>query len=268
MSTVAHEPVVTGAMRRLITGLLAALALLPLAWLVAGALGLRDGRPTLNHFRRLLSEEAFADWLVNSLFIASAQTLLAIVLCSLAGFGLYAYRFRGRLAMIVLLAATVLVPAHVTLPGLFGLVLRLGWLDSFAAVIFPGAISAFGVFLYAISFRNIPTGLIDAARLDGCPEWRIWWSIAMPLVRPTTGAFLLLGFLSAWNNLLWPAAVLVSNQRHTLAIGLAHMAAHPAYEAEPGPLMAATLLSIVPVIGLFFLCQRDFIHGLATGSGR
>lgn len=252
--------------RHLMLIVLAAVAALPLAWLVAGAIGLRDGELTLAHIRRLFAEEPFADWLLNSLFVASAQTLLAILICSLGGFALWAYRFRGRRVVIVLLAATVLVPAQVTLPGLFVLIARFGWLDSFAAIVLPGAISAFGVFLFAASYRHVPPALLDAARLDGCREWRLWWSIALPLVRPTTAAFALLSFLAAWNNLLWPAAVLVSRQKHTLPIGLANMAALPGYETNPGPLMAATLLAILPVVALFFVCQRNFENGLGGAA--
>lgn len=249
---------------------LAAVAVLPLAWLVGGAFGTRGGggQPSLENFRALAGGPPFGAWMINSGFVASAQTLLAVLLCSLGGFALWAYRFPGRRLMIALLAATVLVPAQVVLPGLFLLIVRLGWLDTFAAVIVPGAISAFGVFLYATSYRHVPAHLLDAARVDGCAEWRLWWSIALPIVRPTTGAFTLLGFLAAWNNLLWPSAVLVSAENHTLAIGLANMAAQSAYEADPGPLMAGALLGILPVVGLFFLCQRDFVSGIAGGSGR
>lgn len=256
----------SNAFGHLVLMILAAVAALPLAWLIAGALGLRDGELTLEHFRRVLAQEPLDDWLLNSLFVASAQTLLAILLCSLGGFALWAYRFRGRRAIIAMLAATVLVPAQVTLPGLFVLIARFGWLDSFAAVVLPGAISAFGVFLFATSYRHVHPALLDAARLDGCREWRLWWSIALPLVRPTTAAFTLLSFLAAWNNLLWPAAVLVSRQKHTLPVGLANMAALPGYEMNPGPLMAATLVAILPVVGLFFLCQRDFESGLGAGA--
>ncbi len=246
---------------------LAAIAVLPLAWLVLGAVGVRDGgTPSLEPFRTLFIAEPYGTWLPNSLFIASVQTLLAVLLSSLGGFALWAYRFPGRRLLIAMLAATLIVPSHVVLPGLFLLVTRLGWLDSLAAVILPGSFSAFGVFLYATSYRHVPPTLLDAARLDGCPEWRLWWSIALPIVKPTSAAFLLLGFLAAWNNLLWPAAVLVSREQHTLPIGLSHMASQPMYEANPAPLMAATLLAILPVVGLFFLCQREFSRGL-QGSG-
>jgi ABC-type glycerol-3-phosphate transport system permease component len=248
---------------------LAAVALLPLAWLVTGALAMRDGGPpSLIPMVTLFRAEPYGAWLLNSLFVACVQTLLAVLLCSTAGFALWAYRFRGRRVLIALLAGTVIVPAQVVLPGLFVLITQLGWLDTFAAVILPGAISAFGVFLFATSFRHVPLVLLDAARIDGCPEWRLWWSIALPIVRPTTAAFLLLGFLAAWNNLLWPAAVLVSERHYTLPIGLSHMASQPAYEADPGPLMAATLLSVLPVVGLFFLCQRELVSGIAGRSGR
>lgn len=260
--------VLARSMRYVIVSALALLALFPLAWLVGGAFGLREGQLTSLHMRTLIRSQPFGDWLLNSLFVASAQTLLAVLLCSLGGFALWAYRFRGRRALVALLAATALVPSQVVLPGLFLLIVRFDWLDEFTAIILPGAISAFGVFLYATSYRHVPTTLLDAARLDGCAEWRLWWSVALPLVRPTTGAFTLLGFLAAWNSLLWPAAVLVSERRHTLPIGLANIAGTAAQDTDPGPLMAATFLSILPVVGLFFLCQRDFVSGLARGSER
>ena len=196
------------------------------------------------------------------------QTLATLLLCGLGGFALWAYRFRGRRAVIALLAAVALVPGQVVLPGLFGLTVSLRLLDTFAAVILPGSVSAFGVFLYAAAFRHVPRSLLDAARLDGASEPRLWWDVAMPAVRPTSGAFVLLSFLASWNNLLWPSAVLVGENRYTLPIALNNLAGQAAFEARPGLLMAATLLGVLPVIGLFFLCQRDFISGLTAGSGK
>ena len=255
------------ALRHLLLLALAAVAAGPLVWLVGGAFS-GDAGPTLANFRDLFRAEAVGRWLVNSVFVASVQTLATLMLCGLGGFALWAYRFRGRRVVIGLLAGVALVPGQVVLPGLFGLTVSLRLLDSFAAVILPGSVSAFGVFLYAAAFRGVPRGLLDAARLDGASEPRLWWSVAMPAVRPTTGAFTLLSFLAAWNNLLWPSAVLVGEGRYTLPIALSNLSGQAAYEARPGLLMAAVLLGILPVAGLFLLCQRDFVSGLTAGSGR
>ena len=253
-------------LRHLLIVVLACVAGGPLAWLVVGAFS-HGGRLSLANVADLFeAEPLLGRWLVNSLLVAAAQTLLAMLLCGLAGFALWAYRFRGRTLVIVTLAAVALVPGQVTLPGLFGLTVSLGLLDTFAAVILPGSVSAFGVFLYAAAFRHVPHSLLDAARLDGASEPRVWWDVAMPAVRPTSGAFALLSFLSAWNGLLWPSAVLVGEGRHTLPIALANLAGQAPYEARPGLLMAATLIGIVPVATLFVLCQRDFTTGLADAG--
>ena len=253
--------------RHLLLVLLAAVAAGPLLWLVAGAFG-GEGGPTSANFADLLRAESFGRWAVNSLFVATVQTLATLLLCGLGGFAVWAYRFRGRRAVVALLAAVALVPGQVVLPGLFGLTVNLRLLDTFAAVILPGSVSAFGVFLYAAAFRHVPRSLLDAARLDGASEPRLWWDVAMPAVRPTTGAFVLLSFLASWNNLLWPSAVLVGEGRYTLPIALNNLAGQASFEARPGLLMAATLLAILPVVGLFFLCQRDFVSGLTAGSGK
>ena len=130
----------------------------------------------------------------------------------------------------------------------------------------PGAVSVFGIFLFMQSMRLVPDELLHAARVDGCSELRLWWEIALPIVRPMIGAYTLLSFIANWNSFLWPQIILQSERKYTLPIGLANMMGLPEFQAPYGVLMAGTLLSILPVAVLFFVLQKDFIAGLTSGA--
>jgi ABC-type glycerol-3-phosphate transport system permease component len=156
----------------------------------------------------------------------------------------------------------------VILPGSYELMYRLHWLDSYLAIIVPGAVSVFGMLLFRQAMVGVPDELLQAARLDGCGELRLWWDIALPAVRPMIGAYTLVSFLSAWNSFLWPQIVLQSESKYTLPIGLNGLSGLPEYQHNYGIVMAATLVGILPVALLFFALQRDFVSGLTTGAGK
>jgi ABC-type glycerol-3-phosphate transport system permease component len=160
----------------------------------------------------------------------------------------------------------MLLPSQVLLPGSYDLIYHFGWIDSYLAILIPGAVSAFGILLFKQSMGGLPDELLQCGRLDGCSEFRLWWDIALPVVRPMIGAYTLLSFLTEWNSFLWPQIVLQSESKYTLPIGLNNMTGLPEYQHNYGILMAATLISILPVAGMFFALQRDFISGLASGA--
>lgn len=262
-----------------VTGALAAVYLVPFAWLICAAFKQsRDlysvlflpwddlGRLTLDNFRRLFAEEPFATWLVNSIFVSSTHTVLVVTLSSLGGFALAKYQFAGKRILTVIMLATMLLPSQVLLPGNYEVMYHLGWLNSFAAILVPGAVSVFGVFLFREAFAAVPDELLQAGRIDGCSEIRLWWTVTLPIIQPTIAAYTLLSFLGSWNAFLWPQIVLQDEMRHTLPIGLANMMGTPQYQNDQGVLMAATLLGIVPVAVLFFALQRHFIAGLTSGA--
>ena len=222
---------------------------------------------TLDNFRVLFTREPYARWLVNSLFVSSLQTALAVTLSSLGGFALAKYRFAGKRLLMAVMFATLLLPAQVLYPsGGIDLVRRLGWVDSYLAVIVPGSVSVFGMFLFMQAMKGVPDELLQAARVDGCSELRLWWEIALPIVRPMVGAYTLLSFLASWNAFLWPQIVLQDETRYTLPLGLSGMIGLAEYETRYGVLMAGTLLAVLPVLVLFFVLQRDFIAGLTRGA--
>ena len=222
---------------------------------------------TLDNFRVLFSREPYARWLVNSLFVSSLQTALVVTLSSLGGFALAKYRFAGKRVLMAVMFATLLLPAQVLYPsGGIDLVRRLGWVNSYLAVIVPGSVSVFGMFLFMQAMKGVPDELLQAARVDGCSELRLWWEIALPIVRPMVGAYTLLSFLASWNAFLWPQIVLQDESRYTLPLGLSGMIGLAEYETRYGVLMAGTLLAVLPVLVLFFVLQRDFIAGLTRGA--
>lgn len=257
----------------------AACALLPFAWMVCAAFKtqedlfrypfLRWGHLhdlTTANFRALFATEPFGRWMVNSIFVTSVYTALVVTLSSLGGFALAKYQFAGKRLLMLVMLTTMLLPVQVLLPASYKLIFRLGWMNSYLAIIVPGAVSVFGMFLFMQAMKSVPDELLHAGRVDGCSELRLWWEVALPIVRPMIGAYTLLSFLAAWNSYLWPNIVLQDRTKYTLPIGLAGMMGLPEYEAHYGILMAATFLGILPVALLFFLLQKDFISGLASGA--
>jgi ABC-type glycerol-3-phosphate transport system permease component len=248
----------------------ALVALLPFAWLVWASVQASDetSQPTLSNYARLLAEQPMLRWLINSLFLASTHTVLVVALSSLGGFALAKYRFSGRRPIMLIMALTMLLPAQVLLPGSYQLMGTLGWINSYLALIVPSAVSVFGLLLYRQAMTGVPDELLQAARVDGCSELRLWWDIALPVVRPMTAAFTLLSFLSAWNSFLWPQIILQSEALYPLPVGLSGLSQLPQYEAQPGVAMAATVVGILPVLVLFLSLQRDFVAGLTSGALR
>jgi ABC-type glycerol-3-phosphate transport system permease component len=217
---------------------------------------------------KFFRQRPFGQWMVNSLFVASTQTVCAVILASLGGFAVAKYRFPGRRFILAILLSVMLLPYQVLLPSSYELMHQFGWLNSYWAILAPGAISVFGLFLFSRAMQNVPDDLLNAARIDGCSEIRLWWEIAVPLVRPMISAFTLLSFTASWNSFLWPQIVLQDESKYTLPIGLANLSVLPGTQSDFSLLMTGTLLSIIPVAILFLALQRDFISGLTSGALR
>jgi len=262
-----------------VIGVLALLSVMPFIWLICATLKNRDdfftysflpwdhlNTVTLENYKLLFQRQPFATWMFNSLFLCATHTALVVTLSSLGGFALAKYQFRGKRLLMLVMLATMMLPSQVLLNSSWRLMYSFGWLDSYLALIVPGAVSVFGMFLFMQAMKAVPDELLQAGRVDGCSELRLWWEVALPIVRPMIGAYTLLSFMGTWNSFLWPQVILQTPEKYTLPIGLANMIGLPAYETPYGMLMAGTLLSIAPVMILFFVLQRDFIAGLASGA--
>ena len=264
---------------RIVVAGMAIIIATPLLWVVCASLKRPEdlftstflpwrhlGRLTLDNYRQFLGGQMFQGWLINSLFLASAHTVLVVTLSSLGGFALAKYRFAGQRVIMGLMLATMLLPSQILLPSSYELIYRLGWIDSYAAILVPGAVSVFGIFLFRQAMAGVPDDLLDAARVDGCGELRLWWQIALPIARPMVGAYTLMSFMSSWNSFLWPQIILQSQGKYTLPLGLGNLIGMREYQEQYGILMAGTLLSVLPIVVLFAILQRDFISGLTSGA--
>ncbi len=202
--------------------------------------------------------------LLNSAFLASSVVIVQLFFSSLAGFALAKYEFRGKRALVVLMLATLMIPGQLTMAPMYELLHHLGLVDTHLGLIIPGAVSVFGIFLFRQSIVQVPDELLQAARIDGCSEFRIYWDIVMPISRPMIGAFSLMSFMGTWNSFLWPQIMLHRKELFTLPIALNQL--RGSYDNEIGMLMAGTLISVVPVVILFLALQKEFMAGLTAGA--
>ena len=243
-----------------------------------GLLGRSWGLLTLDNFERLFlgtfpkddpdgprQPSGIQRAIVNSFFLASVSAVLSTLGAAMGGFGLAKYRFRGRaLVDNTVLAALVIPGALLIAPG-YQLLYWLGLLDTYTGLILPGVAPAFGVFLFRQAMiASLPDEMIEAARIDGCGEIKIFFQIALPMVRPMIGAFLLITYLGAWNNFIGPQIILNSPEKFPLAVWIAQQ--RGVYGTDYGLLMSATLVSIAPVLILFLMLQKEFIAGLTSGA--
>jgi ABC-type glycerol-3-phosphate transport system permease component len=254
---------------------MAVLTLTPLVWMIAAAFKGPDDlfhylffpppeRLSTVNFQKLFEDVPFVRYLVNSVFVTSTTVIVQLVLSSMAGFALAKYEFKGKKWFMALMLLTLMIPTQVTMAPLYELIYRVGLMDSHAGLIVPNAISVFGIFLFRQYFLGVPDEMLQAARIDGCSEFGLYRDMVMPVSRPMVGAFCLISFLATWNSFLWPQIILHTSARFTLPIALQQLVG--LYQQEYGALMAGTLLSIVPVVVLFLLLQKEFIAGLTAGA--
>ncbi len=205
----------------------------------------------------------FLRYYANSLFVATTNTLLSLLVASIAAFVLAKHRFPGRNAIFVLILASMMVPWQVTLIPGFMIVRSFGWIDSYLALIIPAIPKAFTLFFLRQYMLSIPDDLIDAARVDGASEIRIWWQIMLPLVVPAMIAMGLFLFLGEWNNLVWPLVVIQSQDMRTLPMVMSTLVSQFSAPTSLGMVMAASLLVSLPTLILFIIFQKQFVRGIA-----
>ncbi len=203
-------------------------------------------------------------WFLNSLLAAAGQTVLVLVVASLAAYALARLSFPGRRVITGLVLATLFVPPISLLIPNYVIVARLGWLDSLTAVIVPGAAGAFGVFFLRQFFLSLPIELEEAALIDGASRLKIFLTVILPLSRPALATLALLTFLTNWNDFLWPLYVLFSPERLTLQPGLSTL--QSAFSTDYSVIMAGGVIASVPVLVLFLISQRFVIEGIARSG--
>ena len=221
--------------------------------------------PTLIHYERGLTRVPVLQFFRNTVLVSALTVIGTILSSSLAAYGFSILRWRGRDAVFFIMLATMMLPRQVTMVPVFLIWRSLGLVDTFAPLVAPAFFGTpFFIFLFRQFFLTIPKDLIEAARMDGAGELRIWARIVMPLSTPAIAVVGLFAFLGAWNDFLGPLIYLAHQGRYTLSLGLAMFSTQ--YGTEFGQMMAVATLMTIPIIILFFLAQKTFIQGIKTSG--
>ena len=262
----------------LVNGALLALALVslaPLLWMLSVSLmpageashfppPLLPSAVTGDNYHALLGRTGMARNFANSLLVAGAITLGSLLVNTLAGYAFAKLRFAGRERVFQLLLAALVVPAQVAMLPLFLLMKQLGLVNTYGGVVIPALASVFGIFLVRQYARSIPDELLEAARIDGAGEWRIFFSIVLPMLKPVLVTLAIFSFMAAWNDFMWPLIVLTDQEHYTLPVALATLSREHIQDVEM--MMAGAVVTVIPVLALFLLLQRYYIQGLLLGS--
>ena len=262
----------------LVNGALALMALLtalPLLWMISASLmpageamnlpaRLLPSRPTLEHYVVLFERLNLGRTLANTFLLASMVTGVSLLCNSMAGYAFAKLRFPGRGRLFALLLATLIVPPQVTVLPLFLEIRALGLVNSFGGILVAGIATVFGIFLVRQFAQGIPDELLDAARLDGASEWKIYWTVVMPLLRPILVTLGVFTFLTSWNDFMWPLIVLTDESKYTLPVALANLSGEHVQDTEL--MMAGAVVTVLPGLLLFLALQRQYIEGITMGG--
>ncbi|HEU0192538.1 MAG TPA: carbohydrate ABC transporter permease [Mycobacterium sp.] len=257
-------------------GAIAACALFPILWALSGSLKkqaevsqpvLLPDHPRWSNYIDVFARMPFWRMFFNTVLYAGCVTAGQVFFCSLAGYAFARLPFRGRDTLFVLYLATLMVPLTVTVIPQFILMRVFGWTDTMWSMIIPGLFgSAFGTYLMRQFFRTLPTDLEEAAILDGCSPWQVYWRILLPHAKPAVMVLVVLTWVNVWNDFLWPLLMIQRSSIATLTLGLVWMQGE--YVAEWPVLMAASMLILAPLVAIYAVAQRSFVSGIAaTGFG-
>jgi ABC-type glycerol-3-phosphate transport system permease component len=274
-------------MRVVLLGLASLVVLAPFAWLVTAVI--KDptvlneylfapppdkwSSETLNlkNFRELFAGQStvigtvyFWQYVLNSVVLASVNTVLQLFFASLAGYALAKYEFRGKSVLLVFMLGSMMIPGVLLLAPVYQMVVDVGLVDTYIGLVLPGLVGAYGIFLFRQAVLSVPDELIDAGRIDGCGEFSIYLRLVMPLIRPMSAAFCLVSFLASWNAYLGPNVFLHTKDKLTLPVILNLFIGQ--YQNQYGVFLAGTLLAIIPPAILFFVLQKEFVSGLTSGA--
>jgi len=256
-------------------GIGALLTLLPLLWMVSASLmptGEASAIPprlvpstvTFAHYRALFTRLDLARAFRNSAIVATAATAIALALNSMAGYALAKFRFTGRDRLFRVLLAALVIPGQVAMLPLFLLLRGLGCINSYWGVVIPGMASIFGIFLVRQYALGIPDSVLDAARIDGAGEFRIYRTLVLFLCGPILVTLGIFTFMGTWNDFMWPLIVLADDRLYTLPVAVANLAGEHVQDTEL--MMAGAVLTVLPVVVLFVCLQRYYLAGIMAGG--
>ena len=220
--------------------------------------------PTLENYIFVLEDGRFYKWFINSLIIATATTVSAVLFDSMVGYTLCKFSFRGRMFVFIAILSTLMIPTEMLVIPWYIMARDFGWLNSYWGIMFPGMMTAFGTFLMKQFFETVPDDFLEAARIDGLNELQIWWSVAMPLVTPALSALAIFIFLGNWTAFIWPLIVTNSPDLYTLPVGLTTFSVEQSVQWEL--IMTGAALATIPTLIVFLVFQRYIIRGVVMAG--
>ena len=264
-----------GVFTNVILLLLTILFVFPFYWILTGAFKSQPHtivippqwlpqEPTMENFSKLLVQNPAWQWLWNSVFISLATMILVCATSSLAGYVLAKKRFYGQKLLFTIFICAMALPKQVVLVPLVRIINFMGIHDTLAAVILPLVGWPFGVFLMKQFSENIPTELLESAKIDGCGEIRTFWNVAFPIIKPGFAALAIFTFINSWNDYFMQLVMLTSRQNLTVSLGVATMQAEMA--TNYGVIMAGAALAAVPIVTVFLIFQKSFTQGITMGA--
>ncbi|MDJ0629962.1 MAG: carbohydrate ABC transporter permease [Rhodobacter sp.] len=220
--------------------------------------------PTIENYTFVLEDGRFYGWMINSTVIALITTASNLFFDSLVGYTLCKFRFPGRYIVFIAILSTLMIPTEMLVIPWYLMSQQFGWLDSYWGIMFPGLMTAFGTFLMKQFFETVPDDFIEAARIDGLNELQIWWTVAMPLVRPALAALAIFVFLGNWTAFIWPLIVTNSVEMYTLPVGLSSFGDEADVQWEL--IMTGAAISTIPTLVFFLVFQRFIIRGVVMAG--
>lgn len=258
--------------------LAAFLWLVPILWMVSMALtpndalqrdavGLVPNGVTLGNFGDVFRVGHMLRWFLNSVIVTTIATVLTVTFCSMAGYAFAKIRFTGRRLLFAVVIAGLMVPKEAMFVPLFLMFSEADQQNTYQALFLPRIAFPLGVFIMTQFFSRVPSDFVEAARVDGAGQWRVFRSIMLPLARPAMASLAIFTFVITWNDYLWPLVSSTEREMFTVTTGLASLQSNFAAATEVGSLMARGLVGSLPLLVLFLLFQRQLIRGITLGSG-
>jgi ABC-type glycerol-3-phosphate transport system permease component len=250
--------------------------ILPFVWMLSTSLKLPAdifGYPpkiipdnaTFNNYVYIFQEKNLLRVLLNTIYMSFASTIFSLFFCTLGGYGFAKFDFPAKKILFALLLATMVIPGAVMMVPSFVIMRQFGWVDTFWPLIIPGAANAFGIFFFRQYITSINDELMDAARIDGASEFRIYLSIIMPIISPGMISMGLIFFMRSWNDYLGPLIYLKSPSNHTITLAINSLAGSAGLTAW-GSQMAMSVISLIPLLIIFLIFQRQFVEGITAGA--
>lgn len=228
------------------------------------SLNLVPTQPTVDNFRAVFTQIPIGRALLNSVLAYGLITISVLLFSSIVGYALSRLRFFGREFIFNVILLTMMIPGQLVLIPLYLLIVRFGWTDSYQALVVPGMVSAFGIFMFRQTFRTIPQDLIDAARIDGAGELRILFRIIWPLSTPALITVGIFTFMGGWNDFLWPAIVIREQSLMTLTQMVTLYAIGGQAGGQFGAVMASSLIGVLPMIVVYLVFQKYYLQGIVS----